>query len=107
MATKAFLGIQAVSTDDATRGKWSMVVRPGLVTGGSFLWGGCGLAAAVSAIEELSGRTCVWATAQYLSYARTGETMEAKKSKPDHLDFDKDGDKKEPMKKAVQDKKKK
>ncbi|KRO37668.1 MAG: thioesterase family protein [Actinobacteria bacterium] len=76
MDTKAFLGIQAVSTDDATRGKWSMVVRPGLVTGGSFLWGGCGLAAAVSAIEELSGRTCVWATAQYLSYARTGETME-------------------------------
>jgi hypothetical protein len=51
-----------------------MVVRPGLVTGGNFLWGGCGLAAAVAAIEELSGRTCVWATAQYLSYARTGET---------------------------------
>jgi hypothetical protein len=32
--------------------------------------------------------------------------VEAKKSKPDFLDMDKDGDKKEPMKKAVADKKK-
>lgn len=32
---------------------------------------------------------------------------EAKKAKPDFLDVDKDGDKKEPMKKAVADKKKK
>lgn len=30
---------------------------------------------------------------------------EAKKAKPDYLDFDKDGDKKEPMKKALKDKK--
>ena len=36
-----------------------------------------------------------------------GDAMEAKKSKPDYLDFDKDGDKKEPMKKALADKKKK
>ena len=35
------------------------------------------------------------------------EMMEAKKSKPDYLDFDKDGDKKEPMKKALKDKAKK
>ena len=35
------------------------------------------------------------------------EMMEGKKSKPDYLDFDKDGDKKEPMKKALADKKKK
>ena len=32
------------------------------------------------------------------------EVQEAKKSKPDFLDVDKDGDKKEPMKKAVKDK---
>lgn len=32
------------------------------------------------------------------------ELDEAKKGKPDYLDFDKDGDKKEPMKKALQDK---
>jgi DNA-directed RNA polymerase subunit RPC12/RpoP len=34
------------------------------------------------------------------------ELDEAKKGKPDYLDFDQDGDKKEPMKKALQDKKK-
>ena len=42
-----------------------------------------------------------------LRLSGTGKTMEAKKSKPDYLDFDKDGDKKEPMKKALADKKKK
>lgn len=35
------------------------------------------------------------------------EVQEAKKSKPDFLDMDKDGDKKEPMKKAIKDKKSK
>ena len=35
------------------------------------------------------------------------EVQEAKKSKPDFLDVDKDGDKKEPMKKAIKDKKEK
>jgi len=34
------------------------------------------------------------------------EVEEAKNSKPDYLDFDKDGDKKEPMKKALKDKEK-
>jgi len=35
------------------------------------------------------------------------EMSEAKKAKPDFLDMDKDGDKKEPMKKAIKDKEKK
>jgi len=35
------------------------------------------------------------------------EVQEAKKAKPDFLDVDKDGDKKEPMKKAIKDKKSK
>ncbi len=35
------------------------------------------------------------------------EVQEAKKSKPDFLDMDKDGNKKEPMKKAIKDKKEK
>lgn len=38
--------------------------------------------------------------------AKFSKMVEAKKSKPDFLDVDKDGDKKEPMKKAVADKKK-
>ena len=34
------------------------------------LFGGCGLAAAVEAMERVTARPLVWATAQYLSYAR-------------------------------------
>ena len=49
---------------------------PGISTAGGFLFGGCGLAAAVSAMEGTSGRKAVWATAQYLSYAKPGETMD-------------------------------
>ena len=40
---------------------------------------------------------------QYESFKEAYQT-EAKKSKPDFLDMDKDGDKKEPMKKAIKDK---
>jgi hypothetical protein len=36
----------------------------------------------------------------------TDENVEEAKAKPDYLDFDKDGDKEEPMKKALADKKK-
>ena len=42
-----------------------------------------------------------------LGAGRSRTTLEAKKSKPDFLDLDKDGDKKESMKKAAADKKKK
>src|SRR5438552_3992721 len=34
------------------------------------LFGGCGLAAAVEAMERVTGRPLVWGTAQYLSFAR-------------------------------------
>ena len=40
---------------------------------------------------------------QYESF-KTAYQTEAKKAKPDFLDMDKDGDKKEPMKKAIKDK---
>jgi hypothetical protein len=51
-------------------------VGPGLVTRGGFLFGGCGLGAAISALEGTSGRQCVWATAQYLAYATRGEVVD-------------------------------
>src|SRR6185436_7195797 len=41
-----------------------------------FLFGGCGLAAAVSALEATTGRPLVWATAQYLSFARTPAVLD-------------------------------
>lgn len=41
-----------------------------------------------------------------LGAARSATTLEAKKAKPDYIDLDKDGNKKETMKKAASDKKK-
>ena len=50
-------------------GSFSLSVTDRLVTPGRFLFGGCGLGAAVAALEIATGRPCAWATAQYLSYA--------------------------------------
>ena len=76
MDTKTFLGIEPIGQPGKADRLWATVVKTSLVTGGQFLSGGAALAAAVSAMEQLSGRPFVWATAQYLSYARTNETME-------------------------------
>ncbi|MGA1407861.1 MAG: hypothetical protein ACO33B_07560 [Ilumatobacteraceae bacterium] len=51
MDSTTFLGLEASSKPTDTTGQWSMVIRPGLVTGGNFLWGGAGLAASVRAME--------------------------------------------------------
>lgn len=56
--------------------RWVLEVVPGLCTGGAFLFGGAGLAAAIAALEGASGRKCVWATGQYLSFARPGEFLD-------------------------------
>jgi acyl-CoA thioesterase len=60
-----WLGLQA--THNPMR--WFLPVTPGISAGGEFLFGGCGLGAAIAALEGSSGRPVVWATAQYLSYA--------------------------------------
>jgi acyl-CoA thioesterase len=62
----SWLGLEA--TDDPLR--FRLPVRPRLSTGGGFLFGGAGLAAATAALELATGRPLVWASAQYLSYAR-------------------------------------
>jgi acyl-CoA thioesterase II len=72
MDSRVFLGIQPSHNPF----RWHLPVTPGLSTGGGFLFGGCGLGAAISALEGTSGRPCVWATAQYLSYAKPGEVMD-------------------------------
>ena len=41
-----------------------------------FLFGGAGLGAAIRALELSFGRGLVWATAQYVSFARLGSTVE-------------------------------
>lgn len=72
MDSRAFLGLQQSHNPY----RWHMEVTQGLSTMGGFLFGGCGLAAAISAMEGTSERQCVWATAQYLSYAKPGEVMD-------------------------------
>ena len=66
MDAREWLGLQP--THNPMR--WYLPVTPGICTGHRFLFGGCGLGAAISALEGTTGRPLVWATAQYLSYAR-------------------------------------
>ena len=56
--------------------RWFLPVTPGISTGHGFLFGGCALGAAISALEGSTGRSVVWATAQYLSYARPPSVMD-------------------------------
>ena len=72
MDSRQFLGLEPTHNPY----RWILPVVPGISTAGGFLFGGCGLAAAVSAMEGTAGRRAVWATAQYLSYAKPGETMD-------------------------------
>lgn len=56
--------------------KWRLPVTPSICTPGRFLYGGAGLAAGIVAMEEVTGRRTVWATAQYLTYAPTGSVLD-------------------------------
>jgi acyl-CoA thioesterase II len=67
---RTFLGMER--TGETT---WSFDVTERLITPGNFLFGGCGLASALVALEEASERPSIWATAQYLSYAPLGSTV--------------------------------
>jgi acyl-CoA thioesterase len=72
MDAAAFLGLEP--TEDPTR--FRLPVVDGICTGGRFLFGGAGLAAGVVALEQASGRPLVWATAQYLSFARPPSVLD-------------------------------
>jgi acyl-CoA thioesterase-2 len=67
-----FLGMAPVGDDL----HWRLPVVPELTTPGNFLFGGCGLGAALVALEAASGRPTVWATAQYLSFAPTHSELD-------------------------------
>lgn len=56
--------------------RWRLPVVPLLCTGGGFLFGGAGLGAAIAAMEGTTGRPIVWATSQYLSFARPPSTVD-------------------------------
>ena len=72
MDAPAWLGLEP--THNPMR--WVLPVTPGISTGHQFLFGGCGLGAAIAALEGSSGRPVVWATAQYLSYANPPSIMD-------------------------------
>ncbi len=67
-----FLGLEATHNPH----RWYLPVTPHLCTGHQFLFGGCGLGAAIEALERTTDRPLIWATAQYLSYARPPSTMD-------------------------------
>lgn len=71
MDARTFLGLES----DGTPSGFRLPVVAGITAGGGFLFGGCGLGAAVVALEEITGRPVIWATAQYLSYARPGSVV--------------------------------
>jgi acyl-CoA thioesterase-2 len=68
---REFLGITRISETS-----WRLEVAERLITPGRFLYGGCGLGAGLAALEEATGRPTVWGTAQYLSFAPLGSTVQ-------------------------------
>lgn len=72
MDARSFLGIDPLPVELS----WRLEVTPEVSTPGNFLYGGCALGAALVAMEQASGRATAWATAQYLSFAETGSTLD-------------------------------
>jgi len=56
--------------------RWHLPIKPHISVRERFLFGGAGLAAATTALENATGRPLVWATAQYLDFAPVGATMD-------------------------------
>src|SRR5450631_1940567 len=73
MDARTFFGLERDATD---RTHWQMEVVRGLTSGTGALFGGCGLGACIEVMEQVTGRPCIWATAQYLSYARPPSILE-------------------------------
>jgi acyl-CoA thioesterase len=66
-----FLGVEQV-----TETRFRIEVTERVITPGQFLFGGCALGAGLVALETVTQRPTIWATAHYLSYAPTGSTVE-------------------------------
>ncbi|MCX6512970.1 MAG: hypothetical protein NT160_07955 [Actinobacteria bacterium] len=71
MDARSFLGLEQL---DETH--FRLEVTTDLITPGQFLFGGCGLGACIEALEMVTQRPAIWATAQYLSFAPTASVVE-------------------------------
>lgn len=59
--------------------RWYLPVDPSICVGppgNVFMFGGVGLASSVAALERTTGRPLIWATAQYLGFARPGSVVD-------------------------------
>ena len=59
--------------------RWVLPVTPEVTVGPpgrKFMFGGVGLASAITAMERTTGRPTIWATAQYLSYAHPPQMVD-------------------------------
>jgi acyl-CoA thioesterase len=72
MDARQFIGLEPTHNPH----RWVLPITPAVCTGGGFLFGGCGLAAAIAALEGTTGRPTVWAASQYLSFARPPDMMD-------------------------------
>jgi acyl-CoA thioesterase II len=73
--TAAFFDLRATHNPH----RWYLPLTPGLCVGhapNEFMYGGVGLGSAVAALELTTERPLIWATAQYLSFARPGEAVD-------------------------------
>ena len=72
MDALTFFGLEPTAKPSS----WRLTVVPSLISGTGALFGGCGLGAAIEVMEQVTGRPCIWATAQFLSFARPPSELE-------------------------------
>lgn len=72
MKTADFLGLKGTHNPH----RWYLPVEPNICVPIGFLFGGAGLGASIAAIEASTDRPLIWATAQYLSYAKPPSIMD-------------------------------
>jgi len=68
----AFYGLE----HDPGSNTWRLPVVRALCSGFGALFGGCGLGASLAILEHVTGRRTVWATAQFLEFARPPDVVE-------------------------------
>ena len=61
-----FLGLQPTHNPH----RWYLPIEMGIATGGRFMFGGCGLGAAIVAMERVLDRPVAWATAVVTTHAK-------------------------------------